>query len=106
MVLTALAVFGCSDGGSSSSGASTGICTGVGWRDTCDFLMTSSGGRFELFCSAPSDPELEAALSEAGVELDGNSCVCVVDEHDVTEVDFTDDRPSHSKMRIRAGWLS
>ena len=80
-----------SDSSGSAGSASTGICTGKGWRDTCLWTMTCQKGRYELFCSPPNnDPELEQAAEDAGVLLDGTECACVVDETQVTAVPFDD----------------
>jgi hypothetical protein len=112
----------CSDSGSSGStgSASTGICTGKGWRDTCLWNMTCQRGRYELFCSEPSDPELAQAAEDAGVLLDGTECACVVDETQVTAVPFDDsfcsnnfdstDPDRHDKAQVIAsgicGWTT
>jgi len=93
LLATVSATLACgSDSGSSGSTGtvSTGICTGRGWRDTCLWTMTCQKGRYELFCSPPSDPELEQAAEDAGVLLDGTECACVVDETQVTAVPFDD----------------
>ena len=52
--------------------------------------MTCSKGRFELFCSDPNDPELEQALIDAGITLDGSNCACVVDQERAVSVPFDD----------------
>jgi hypothetical protein len=79
-----------SDSAGSAGTTGTGICTGRGWRDTCLWTMTCQKGRYELFCSPPSDPQLEQAAEDAGVLLDGTECACVVDETQVTAVPFDD----------------
>jgi hypothetical protein len=68
----------------------TSICTGVGWRDTCSWLMTCSNGRYEVLCSPSSDPELKQAVADAGITLDGTVCACVVDQTVATSVPFDD----------------
>ena len=96
MGLTLLTLVACgndSDGSGPSNPTgtgSTGICTGKGWRGTCLWTMTCQKGRFELFCEPPSDPELEQAAEEAGVQLDGTECACVVDDTEVMAVPFDD----------------
>jgi hypothetical protein len=75
-----------SAGGTGTAGVvSGGVCTGNGWRDTCHWLSTCSGGRFELLCST-NDDRVEALLQDAGVSLDESSCACIQDESIVTGV--------------------
>ena len=93
LVLLSAACAACgssSDGpNASDSGTIAGVCTANGWRDTCHWLSTCSGGRFELVCST-NDDELEALLADAGVTLDGSVCACVRDEAMVREVPYDD----------------
>jgi hypothetical protein len=74
---------------SSDSGASAGICSANGWRDTCHWLSTCSGGRFELVCNT-NDDAFEGLIADAGVTLDGSVCACVRDEATVQEVPYDD----------------
>jgi hypothetical protein len=85
-------------GGTTSSGGTTGsggtggtidqgLCTGRGWRDTCDWLSTCSGGRFELVCST-NRGDTEALLADAGIVLDGSTCACIVDNSMVHAVPY------------------
>lgn len=89
-ISTALVIFLAMSGCGGDDGRSTGVCSGQGWRDTCHFLLTCSAGRFELLCTPPFDPELESALADAGVELDGTVCACVVDEREVRAIPYDD----------------
>jgi hypothetical protein len=92
-LLAVISALGCgSDSGATGSTgtSSTGICTGRGWRDTCLWTMTCQKGRYELFCSPPNDPELEQVAADAGIQLDGTECACVVDEQQATAVPFDD----------------
>ena len=79
-----------SNGSSGNTSTSTGMCVGKGWRGTCHWLMTCGKGRYELFCEPPSDPELEQAVADADIMLDGSSCACVIDEQDAQAVPFDD----------------
>ena len=94
-LIGALVVGGCGSdsGGNGTTGntnTSTGMCVGKGWRGTCHWLMTCGKGRYELFCEPPSDPELEQAVADADIMLDGSSCACVIDEQDAKAVPFDD----------------
>jgi hypothetical protein len=107
--------------GSSSDGAagseSAGICVGNGWRDTCHWLSSCSGGQFELLCSTNRD-DTAALLADAGVTLYGETCACIARESTVVGVDYDDsfcsnqfesddpDRFGKAKARVEAicGW--
>lgn len=65
------------------------MCSARGWRDTCEFHLSCSGGTFELACTA-NYYKTKELLDSKGIDLGGTQCACIVDQSEVTLIDRDD----------------
>jgi hypothetical protein len=76
-MLVSVAACGSGDGGGGALGDS-GYCSGKGWQGTCNWHSTCQNGHYWLYCQSNQNSTY-ATLEEMGYDLDGSSCLCVIE---------------------------